>query len=161
MKQQGFILMTVILILMVMTLWLVNDFRGVILEWKRSNALHRFQERSQQLDHIAEAFALKFSNKKICRLEEQLNDEQIKHLIAKNACVFAGKYHYGVTDLGVYPCVKLSSKLSTHHWLISMMDPDLPKRLVQLRVVTAETDEFCDKNQVSYVKAGILVRRWG
>lgn len=163
MKQRGFVLMTVILILTVMTLLVVADFRWLIQDWKHWVAWQHFEECNQQLDHIAESVAEKLVLKasRSCRLDEQLNDERIKAIIAENSCVIMQQYHYGITDLGVYPCVKLASKLSTHHWLVSMMDEQLPHRLLQLRLVTAESDELCVKNRIVYVKSGVLTRRWG
>ncbi|MGV3740033.1 MAG: hypothetical protein ACO1N3_01910 [Gammaproteobacteria bacterium] len=163
MKQQGFVLMTVIIILSVMTLLVVADFRWLIWDYKQWMAMHNFQERNQQLALIAESVAEKLvlNAPRSCVLDIQFKDQQMKPIIAENTCIVMQQYHYGITDLGVYPCVKLSSKLSTHHWLVTIMDEQLPNRLLQLRVVTAEADEFCEKNQIVKVKAGILTHRWG
>ena len=44
MKQQGFVLMTIIIILTVLTSLVVANLRWVALDWKRYTDLHRFQE---------------------------------------------------------------------------------------------------------------------
>lgn len=161
MKHHGFVLMTLILILSVVTLLVIADLRWLILDKKRLLAIQRFQEKNQQLDRLADKMALGLVYKlhRPCQLDQHLSDAEIKQYIASNACVIEQHYHYGITDLGIYPCIHLTTKNSTHHWLVSMMDEQLPHRLIQLRVVTPE-EALCVKKQIIYVPAEILSRRW-
>ncbi|MBP6918581.1 MAG: hypothetical protein KBB94_06675 [Legionellaceae bacterium] len=161
MKQQGFVLMTIIIILTVLTSLVVANLRWVALDWKRYTDLHRFQEKVMHLEQIAEALGARLGNNALhgCILDNQ-NDAALQSTLLDKGCKFAQHYCYGISDLGVFPCVKLSPKLSTHHWLLTVIDEQLPNKWLQLRIATAEPYQPCHGSRAVYVQNGVLTRYW-
>ena len=161
MKQQGFVLMTIIIILTVMTSFVVANLRWVALDWKRYTDLHRFQEKIMHLEQIAEDLGARLESNVLhgCILDNQ-DAAVLQSNLLHNGCKFSQHYRYGITDLGVFPCVKLSPKLSTHHWLLTVKDEQLPNKWLQLRIATAEPYQPCQGGRAVYVQSGILTRYW-
>ena len=160
MKRQGFVLITVILMLTVMSLLVVANMRWVTLYWKRQMDLQRFQENMIQFDQMVYKMADGFDDhpRASCFINTQ-DTEQLKQTIWHNGCKLSPYYRYGVTDLGVYPCVKFSPTLSTHHWLLSVMDERLPHRMLQCHIATPILEQACPKTQVVMIQDGFLTRR--
>lgn len=160
MKRQGFVLITVILMLTVMTLLVVANMRWVNLYWRRHMDLQRFQEHMMQFEQMADKMAARFDNhpQASCFINTQ-NTEQLKQTIWKNGCRLSPFYRYAVTDLGVYPCVKFSSIISTHHWLLSVMDERLPHRMLQCHIATPILGQSCPKTQVVMIQNSFITRR--
>ena len=162
MKHQGFVLITVIFLLNMLSIFVIAELRWIIADSKRVQAFQQFQEKMQGLDRITERLAEQFIYKihADCLIKEVIQDEQMKQNITKNTCVVQEHYHYGISDLGIYPCVRLTKKVGVHHWLLSVMDTDLPNHMVQLRITTPEESAICDKKPIIYIPLGILTRSW-
>ncbi len=160
MKQQGFVLITIILMLTVMTSLVFANMRWVTLYWKRYTDLQRFEERMTQFERMADSLANRFEGHPQvgCFIKYQ-DDEVLKQSILQNGCKVASYYRYGIHDLGVYPCVKFASTLSSHHWLLSVMDERLPHKLLQLRIATPVPEQPCPKTQIVTIQHSFLTRR--
>lgn len=161
MKQSGFVLVTVIVILTVLTGLVMANMRWIAVDWRRYNDLERFQKQIQKIEDIAETLAAKLANHALqgCILSDQ-NQESIKFNMMYKGCGIAEHYRYGLTDLGVFPCVKLPSKLSTHHWLLTVIDEQVKHRWLQLRIATAEPYQPCQYSRPVTVQPGVLTRHW-
>jgi hypothetical protein len=161
MKQPGFVLITVIVILSVLTGLVMANMRWIAVDWRRYNDLQRFQKQIQKIEDVAETLGAKLANHALqgCILANQ-DEESTKFDMMHKGCRIAEHYRYGITDLGVFPCVKLPSKLSTHHWLLTMVDEQLNHKWLQLRIATAEPYQPCQHGRPVTVQSGILTRHW-
>lgn len=160
MKQQGFLLITVLLILTVMTLLVMANMRWVIGYGKRYHDWIQYQDRISKLEHIGNKLGTEFLDNapSACFLFNQ-DDSQLKHIMIQHGCKISEHYRYGVYDLGLYPCIKFSPTLSTHHWLVTVMDTRLPNVLLQIRVALPIATEICQDAQIRYVKKPVLTWR--
>ena len=161
MRQQGFVLMTIVLLLTVVTTLVLANLRWVALDWKRCYDLHHYQQKLRNTEQIAEQVAGKFANNPglLCGYADQLTPPSSAVLLERG-CRISEHYRYLITDLGLFPCIKLSSKLSTRHWLLSMLDEQLPNHRLQFRIVSAEPSQPCPGSAVIVVQTNILTRMW-
>lgn len=160
MKQQGFVLITVVLILSVMTLLVIANMRWVTGYGKRYHDWIQYQDRIGQLEQIGDKLGAEFSDSVAsnCFLFNQY-DNQLKRIIVQQGCKISEHYRYGVYDLGRYPCIHFSPTLSTHHWLVTVMDTRLPNVLLQLRIGLPVAAEICLDTQIRYVQNRVLTWR--
>ena len=161
MKQQGFVLITLMVILMVLTGLVVANMRWIVVDWRQYHHLLRLQKQRDQCEDIAEKLSTQIGMQRLqnCILGYQ-KDALLKFNVLHKGCPIGDHYWYGITDLGVFPCVKLSSKLSTHHWLLTIVDERRNHSFLQLRIASAESYHPCHHSRPIIVQPGILTRRW-
>lgn len=160
-KEQGSILITIVMILSVLTVLVLANLRWLSLDWRRYEGLRRYEDRKAELEAVAENLGKRFSHhpQLLCSRSD-VEDTEIKSVILTKGCKAYQHYRFLAHDLGVLPCVKLSPEFSTHHWLLSILDEQLPLQVLQMRVVSAEAAQFCPATRVVFIQAPIVTRRW-
>ncbi|PJD91411.1 MAG: hypothetical protein CK424_07255 [Legionella sp.] len=164
MKMRGFILMTVMLMMSVLSLLVLANIRLFTLSLKRHYQWHRYEETTAQLEHATTILAKQFvfHPSKSCLISVK-KVQDLKTAILHAGCVFDTKYRYGITDLGSLACVKSSHSqdaISTHHWLLSVMDTHEKQRMIQVRIATPGPQEFCPDTDISVIHPGVLTWRY-
>ena len=161
MKHQGFVLMTITVILAVLTALVAADLRWLALDWKRHSAWYHYQQQLSDVEQVAARLGAKFSTipGSDCRLTH-LKQSATHALLLANGCKIAEHYRYGIRDLGLFPCVRLSKQLISHHWLLTVIDEQLPNQLFQYRIATPEPIQACHSGKVVYVALGPLTQYW-
>lgn len=161
MKQNGFVLVAVMLMMTVMTALIIANMRWILLYKKRYQDLQRFQAYSLQFEEHANALAQQFDgHPSTACVSSSQNTASLKQEIGLHGCKFANDYRYMVQAMGDYPCVRFNSELSTQHWLLSAMDQHLPHRVLQFRIATPIPVQYCVKKQIVMIEESILTRHW-
>ncbi len=159
MKQRGFVLITVVLMLSMMTLLVVANLLWVNLYCKRYHQMHQYQESILHLEQTAEVLATRVTHMQNSEcVINQKNDEKLKRTILPYGCLWAQHYRYAISDLGRYPCVRLAA-YSTHHWLLSVIDERRPQIMLQWRIATPIPLESCLDTQQIEIHTYFLTRR--
>lgn len=160
--EKGFVFVTILIILTVLTVLVVANMRWITLDWKRYADMQQFQERVIGLEQMAEALGqgLVGHPPNNCVMDYQLDNKVLVSSIKKNGCRMSQHYRYLLHDLGSFPCIRLTPKLGTHHWLLTVMDEQLPQKLLQLRIASSEPPQPCIESRAVYGVGGILTRHW-
>lgn len=160
--EKGFVFVTILIILSVLTVLVVSNMRWVSLDWKRYADMQQFQEHVISLEHMAEGLGHRLSEHplKSCVIDCQTDNKLLIVSVKKHGCRISQHYRYLLNDLGGYPCVKLTPKLSTHHWLLTVIDEQLPQKVLQLRIASSEPAQPCPESRVVLGVGGILTRHW-
>lgn len=160
MRQDGFVLATVMLMLTVMSVLVLANMRWVILYHKRYMDLHRYQRYMLQFEDSAYALAKQFDAfiDPACYMHKH-HLVSLEAEIRQHGCRYASNGHYIVEEIGLYPCVRFTPMLSTQHWLLSVMDDRLPHRVLQFRIATPVPVQLCEKNQIVMIERNILSQR--
>lgn len=159
MKQHGFVLITVTLMLSMMTLLVVANLLWVNLSCKRYHQMHQYQENTLHLEQAAEVLAARMIRMRDSEcMINQKSDEKLKNTILLYGCLWAHYYRYAMSDLGAYPCVRLAT-YSTHHWLLSVIDERRPWIMLQWRIATPIPLTSCPDTQQIEIHKYLLTRR--
>jgi len=161
--NRGFVLMTVVPILTVMTLLVLVNMKWVMRYHKRQHQWHAYQNRMALLDQAAETLAGQLEARGTQCMTPIQSDVQLFHHLLHRGCKFANNYQYLITDLGAYVCLKIKGsedESSTRHWLLSVLDPHLGRRFVQLRVAMPIPNQPCLWPKETVVQKGILTWRY-
>lgn len=143
-KQQGFILLSVLLMIALLTVLLFSQLQLIVLNKKLLNLQH-----SQQL-----VFR---------EMETELN-----HIIAQASDLQEGQYTVSVKDhvyavhienAGSFPCLPIVTKrgaLSSHHWIIQLQAMSEKKERLDVRFATMEnTSLLCKQVNPRPIKPGL------
>ena len=160
--EKGFVFVTILIILTVLTVLVVANMRWVTLDWKRYSDMKKFQERVIGLEQIADLLGQELVGhvSHNCVLDYPADNKILVSSMKKNGCRISQHYRYLLNDLGSFPCVRLTPKLGTHHWLLTVMDEQLPHKPLQLRIASSEPSQPCLGQDAVYGVGGILTRHW-
>lgn len=133
MKQDGFILLSVMILLATSALLVLSLMNDV---WIYSNACQQSVGSHRAL-HAIETIATQLDvNQLTCRDTQVSPNQLISHVKKGQGCVQRtkqGRYRYRIADLGLYPCLPISH-YSSHQFYITIMALQSPYQILQLRV---------------------------
>jgi hypothetical protein len=165
MNHNGLVLFSVLMVMAVMMLLSLSLMQATALYVKASGQLVQKQYAIMHLESAAALVRLsddRLLASRSCTIPP-LPDESIMVALKQHrGCLltaFKHRYVYSIQDLGVFPCLYLSSKqavFSSHHWLVTMVDGEAPEEGLQLRYATKSPLIPCDGTVVTTITEGLL-----
>ena len=164
MKQTGFILLTTMIIVLVSALLVVSLMKSVFLYSKECRQVMA----SHQAFHALETVVMRLDLNQTSCFDEETNPNQlIANLVANKGCTRVDgkrKYTYSISNLGVHPCLSIFSDKamhSSHHWRITITDPQLPSRILQLRIAKpSDVVALCELPEEHRIHEGVISWRF-
>lgn len=161
MRDTGFVLLTTLLIMMLMSLIVATQGQLIFMQLKSLNRLRQHTYDSQQLETAAGKAINYFSNNNYsCLVNELSSKEILTKLQSKKGCMLTYNhinYYYIIETLGNFPCINAyvnAKKYSTKHWRLTITQVNLNK-LLQLRIATLINSLPCIAHQKITIKPGI------
>ncbi len=174
MPKSGFVLLTVVVMLSVITGLILAQNKMIQLAMRRQHLYANSQSREAELDAVTEQLVLGLMSTK-AQLDSQraqgnrlkmnprfpadqavVNDTMLQKQLVEQGQDYAKHYRYLMSDLGDYPCMKLSGSHASHHWLLSLLDTEAPTRILILRIATPIQEQPCIEHPVAYHPVGLL-----
>jgi hypothetical protein len=162
-RHQGFILLTTVVMMIVITVFILSMLKTVILYTKTTNQRYAHHKNFYELETITPQFILK--NDVHCLVGENDPNQMIQRLLKGQGCPWKqgeAVYYYLVSDLGVYACLRILSEqkwVSSHHWLVAVMVSS-PQQVLQLRIATPAKQKPCDASRQQRIGSGIISWRY-
>jgi len=162
MRQQGMVLLSALVIMLILIQLVLSLMQGVMLFEKTSHQLKKSHHDFYQLESTAyRVVALPVDEQ--CRGAAQEIHPVLAALHHGLGCSFvAGEktYLYRVQDLGDFSCLPLQvapgTYLASHHWLLTMIERGTRGEAIQLRFVTRGGMQFCPGLIMKVVTPGVL-----
>lgn len=142
-KQSGFVLLTTILMIAILSLLVLSLMQGVFLYIKGCNQIVTNHESFYRLEAVADKLVL-------------------SHPACSHGCTLVeGKheYRYELEDLGVFPClpIKVNNVVySSRHWRITVAAIQPNPVILQLRIATIAGVAQCDGALPHTIRPGVL-----
>lgn len=171
--QRGYILLTTLLMIGILTILVLSLMQSVYLDFKMSNQLTMNHQAFYQLESVAKKITNHISEyaSQPCVIQEWDPNRVDTVLIRQHGCAISDMqqtelkqtYRYIISDLGVYPCLEIvldDIRYSSHHWLISIMSERLPTYFLQIRTATIEQLRACELPNVRKISSGVMSWRY-
>lgn len=161
-SEQGFMLMTTVLMISMISLLVISQMRSIWLYSKLNNQVQASHDKRYALE--AAAMSIRLLNQGPCVVNTIDLNQAIDQLLAKKACHwrdFGQDYLYLISYLGEYPCLQITSNnnvFSSEHWLVTVTidEPHAIKQdLLQLRIATPSRQLACNGSKRS-IHAGLI-----
>lgn len=141
-RQQGFVLISIILLLGMVSLLLISQLEQL---FKQHKVLNQYLQKEKHLQLMEQG---------IYQLASQgLQNSSGEMTLQKQT------FFYQIEDLGVFPCLRIVSfqkSLPSRHWLIRLQSRTLFPRTMQLRLAkSSETDSPACKKNLRWIKEGL------
>lgn len=166
MKQHGFILLTTIMLLSLLSLLVLSEMHTIVLYYKGLNQLTEKRNNFYKMEFLVQQLATKsWQSEDKCVIHER-NFNHIISLLKTQGCSlqYEGEiYSYLVEELGVFPCVqavRAQQHFSTKHWRINMLEKGSRQDFLQLRIVRPIVVQPCNQEKINYVPLGITSWRY-
>lgn len=160
MRQQGMVLFTSMMMLVILSLLILSLMQAFFLSVKASSALTKKHQAFYQLEAIANQ--LRASNLSMmdsrCMVQSKSPNEILMMLKHHAGCEYLEddvSYRYLIEDLGEYPCLQINSAMGSHHWLISLAKTDSTFLPLQIRIAVGVEPTQCDGSVIA-IHAGVL-----
>ncbi|MDF1757134.1 MAG: pilus assembly PilX N-terminal domain-containing protein [Legionellaceae bacterium] len=159
-ENKGFIFITTIVILLVLTMLVISIQNSLYLHIKLTNNLIN----SHKSFYATEELAVKISNNiENYLMPSCINDNLDMNIkkIEKGGCVLEDKerkYNFLIGRIGDYPCLQIKVGdilFSSTHWLI-VLAPLGEERLMKIRVATPNTSSSCNAHNFKNINSGIM-----
>lgn len=163
MISRGFILLTTLVMMMVITAFILSMLKTVILYSKITNQRYAHHKSLYELETLIPQLMIK--NDIHCLVQENDPNQMVQHLLKGRGCLWKqGQtiYYYLISDLGFYACLRtlLGQKwVSSHHWLVTVVVPS-PQQVLQLRIATPANDLPCDASRQKRIRSGVISWRY-
>lgn len=164
MKQGGFVLLTVMMLILTSALLVLSLMKGVLVYSKMSRQINSAHHAFYALEAIASKLNV---NQFACRDTQTNPNRLIDHLKKGQGCEYAIKqerYRYTIVDLGLYPCLPMILKdnhYSSHQFYVTLMALQLPHRILQLRVAKLSNSmAACELSVTHPINEGIIAWRY-
>ena len=159
--KSGFVLLSVLLILSLISGLILSQHRLILLSIRRQFLYAEHQHRLNQLDRVAERLIrLIQNNPKTLRLSPIVEQPELLRQKLEHGNDYQDDYRYLLSDLGDYPCIKLPKGHASHHWLLTLRDKRSRLEVLQIRVASAIADKPCLNHPINYHPGGLLTYRF-
>lgn len=157
-QSNGFILLTAVLMMALLSLLVLSQMQGVLLQVK---ALRHRVERSRIQNDLEQAAAqLLHSPARRCVHPGDKPQAMLTLLQQRGGCAYhyhERRFRYVFESLGVVPCLNTrEGRRSTQHWRLTLATDDAHPALLQLRFAEAVALVPCNEAKETLVKTGIL-----
>lgn len=163
-RGQGFILITVMLLLGLITLWVSVLLQQVLLYAQTANQMLMQHDIFHQLEVTANAIITSpFLHD--CTVNF-MDPNEVKSLVRKHGCIKKGdkqNYYYLIDDLGLYPCLHFSidgREYSSQHWLLTIMSLEPRSPILQIRTAKPSPIVTCNFNAIQLIHSEIISWRY-
>lgn len=164
MKQGGFVLLMVMILLLTSALLVLSLMKSVFVYSK----IARQFILSHHVFYTLETLAAKLDvNQIACCANQTSPNRLIDYLKKGQGCEYRIKqerYRYTIADLGLFPClpiVKGDIQYSSHQFYITLIDLQSPYRIVQLRLAKlSDSVAVCALPVNHPINEGISTWRW-
>ncbi|MDP3705800.1 MAG: hypothetical protein Q8R24_07800 [Legionellaceae bacterium] len=165
--QRGYILLTTLLMMGIVTILVLSLMQGVYLDLKMSNQLTKTHDEFYQLESSAQKIKNHMSAYTLrpCVIHEWDPNRIDAALLRQQGCRLndsqTESQRYIISDLGIFPCLEIILEdvgYASHHWLISIMSERRPSYLLQLRTAVPEPESLatCELAQKRSIRAGMI-----
>ncbi len=157
--QSGFVLVTTMMMLAVLTLLILSVMQGGLLYIKSGNQIVMNHRLFYQMERIANRLDLTTTH---CMVQGKNPNQLIQMLLNHQGCIHADGSHrfaYVIEDLGLFPCLQVmvdEAGQGSHHWLVTIVALEPPQMVLQMRIAKPEATLICSLLPVNQISSGIV-----
>lgn len=164
MKQMGFILLTTMLVMTIMSLLVISWMQSVIMYQKSLAVLEEHQQRLYDMQDIALKLNTTATQCRIDSFDFNLLRYALLHHRGCRYQVGSRAYEYVLADWGEFPCLRIKKgkqSLASHHWLISIFETTHQQNILQIRVATPTiSTKICESSTLRFISQGMVSWRY-
>lgn len=160
-QMKGFVLITTILMLFIISS-LVLSIQSLIFTYTKAvNQLVIKTQAYYKLDSFTHKILAYFDRylSESCIYKNLDMDAISYNMLLKNGCRGPEEDYYLISDLGRFPCMQIDfakNPYTSHHWLLNTASPDLPNKIMQIRVALISDLSNCKIEQARKINQGMV-----
>lgn len=157
--QTGFVLMTTVLMIAMLTVLIVSSMKALWLYVKASHQVVRTHDLFQKMERFASQVDVTHST---CTISDKTPNQLLEWLSTHAGCTVhdnGDDYRYLVGDSGDYPCLHIiqsGTHHSSHHWILTVTSPDLKEVFLQIRMALPTKKLSCEPESIRVIRTGVL-----
>jgi hypothetical protein len=159
-KSAGFILLTTVMMIVVLTVLVMAPLKSVMLYMKAYKAVIESDQMAYNLEQVA--YRLAASPFAADCIVNDVDPNQIRYLLQQIKCSLKHNdivYDYIINDLGIYPCLKIDAQgilYSSHHWLIHVVASGSKEQRLNLRIAKPDKALPCELMNQRQIHSGLV-----
>jgi len=154
MRSRGFILLTTVLMISLLSILVLTSLQAVYLEFKMINQLIANHRAFYQLEETAKKLAQQIDQLQHCVTQDSDLTHMDSVLLQHQGCKIQNQddtFYYLFTDLGRDNCLVLRLDnifYTSHQWLVSVMYTKLPGHVLEVRLAFPDEKSACESPKV-------------
>ncbi len=160
--MKGFVLINTIYIISLIALMVLTLQNSTQLDGKIINSLTIFHNELRNLEKTAIKLINDMSlNSQTDKISVNNKQDFINYddVVIQGHEAYKSKIYYTITDLGEFVCLRNlvdSKSFGTHHYLLKIVNKNLPSKILQIRYSLIGSDAKCDGSVYRYIPLGII-----
>lgn len=157
--QTGFVLVTTMMLLAVLTLLILSVMQGLLLYIKSGNQTVMNHRLFYQMEALANRLDV---TAPFCKVHDKNPNQLIQMLLNHQGCIRVDGSHrfaYVIEDMGLFPCLQVMVDevgQGSHHWLVTITTLEPSQMVLQIRIAKPEATLICSLLPAKQIPSGIV-----